>query len=122
MNSVYCVSRLWKEERFALTHALSERVQSNQLLLERRNGGKGLRNNFHSISFDIFGILKHVESITSSKNKKSPPFQIKVSLIIDFIVYCLSRPLKHPYDCVSWPHLFYIYVCECLCVNGTGFM
>ena len=61
-----------------LTHTQTHwiwRVQGYQtyyLLLGRRIGGRGkMRNNFHSISFDIFGILKHVKILPVQKINKT---------------------------------------------------
>ena len=66
---------VYKEEAIAYaqthTHTISEGYRVNilpyYLLLGRRSEGKRMRNNFHSIPFDIFGILKHVKVLPVQK-------------------------------------------------------
>lgn len=80
-----------------------------------------MRNNFHSIFFYIFGILKH-QYTNSSKNK----FELKISsfqvaTLDNLFHYLLSVSVHHNVHmsrdgCVSWSYLF----CKCSCMYSVN--
>lgn len=60
---------LCKEEALAYTYTNTLNLKGTRLpdILLALGGRGKMRNNFHSISFDIFGILKHVKILPVQK-------------------------------------------------------